>query len=98
MLERKLDCNKTKDEFNVCKENLYVIYDEIAISVKIKNRGNLYELGEKSNKLFLNLKKYRINHNIIRKVIHNAQEVTDNTNINNHIFSLCKKLFQKKSY
>ena len=37
----------TKDEYNVCKENLNVIYDEIANWIKIRSRCNWYELGEK---------------------------------------------------
>ena len=47
--EGKLNCNEAKDEYNVCKENLNVIYDEIRNGIKIRSRCNWYELGEKSN-------------------------------------------------
>ena len=40
LLERKLNCNEAKDEYNVCKENVYVIYDEIANGIKILSRCN----------------------------------------------------------
>ena len=96
LLEGKLNCNEAKDEYNVCKENLNVIYDEIANGIKIRSTCNCYELGEKSNKLFFNLEKYRASHNTIRKVIHDAQEITDHQKINNHIFSLYKKPFEER--
>ena len=66
LFEGKLNCSEAKDEYNLCKKNLNVFYYEIA-----------NELGEKSNKFFLNLEKYRTHHNAIRKVIHDAQEITD---------------------
>ena len=50
LLEGKLNCNEAKDEYNVCKENLNVVYDEIANGIKIRSRCNWYKLGEKSNK------------------------------------------------
>ena len=45
---------------------------------------------------FFNLEKYRASHNTIRKVIHDAQEITDQQKINNHNFSFYKKLFEEK--
>ena len=53
-IRRKLDCNKAEDEYNVCKENINVIHDEIANRNKIRSRCNWYELDEKSNKFFVN--------------------------------------------
>ena len=76
-LERKLNCNEAKDEYNVCKENVNVIYDEIANAIKILSRCNWYEFGEKSNKFFLNLEKYRASDNTTMKVIRVTQEITD---------------------
>ena len=38
-----------------------------ANGIKIRNRCNWYELGEKSNRFFLSLEKYRTSHNTIRK-------------------------------
>ena len=52
LLEEKLNCNEAKDEYNVCKENLDVIYDEIANGIKIRSRCNWYGPGEKSNIFF----------------------------------------------
>ena len=44
-------------------------------------------LDEKSNKLFLNLEKYQASDNTIRKVIPDAQEITDHKK-NKHSFVL----------
>ena len=44
----------------------------------------------------MNLENYRANHNTLRKVVHDAQEITDHKKINNHIFSFCKKLFEER--
>ena len=96
LVEGKLNCNEAKDGYNICKENLGVIYDEIANGIKIRSRCGWYELGEKSNKFFLNLQKYRASHNSIRKVIHDAQEITDHKKVNNHIFSFYKKRSEER--
>ena len=40
LLEGKLNCNEGKDEYNVWKENLDVIYNEIANEIEIRNRYN----------------------------------------------------------
>ena len=41
LLEGKLNCNEAKDEYKVSKENLNVIYDEIANGIKIRSKSNL---------------------------------------------------------
>ena len=46
--------------------------------------------------VFCNLEKYPGSHNTIRKVIHDAQEITDYQNVNNHIFSFYKKDFEER--
>ena len=35
LLEAKLNCNEAEDEYNVCKENLNVIYYEIATGINL---------------------------------------------------------------
>ena len=44
----------------------------------------------------MNLEKYRTSHNSIRKLIHDAQEITDHKIINNHFFSFYKKLSEER--
>ena len=94
--EGKLNCNEVKNEYNFNQENLNAIYDEIAAGIIIRSRCNWYELGEKSNKFSLNLEKYRAIHSTIRKVICDAQEITDRQKINNHFFLFYKRLFEEK--
>ena len=53
-------------------------------------------LGRNLISFFLNLEKYRASHNTMRKVIHDAQEITDHQKINNHIFLFYKKLFEER--
>ena len=92
LVEGKLNCNKTKDDHNVCKENLNVIYDEITNGIKIRSRCNWYELDKISNIFFLNLEKYQPSHNTIRKKIHDDVEIIDHHKINTHSFWLYVKL------
>ena len=63
-----VDHSEAKDEYNVYKENLNVISDEITNGIKIRSRCSWCEPDEKSSKFFLNLGKYRANQNTIEKV------------------------------
>ena len=74
LLAEKLECNQAKAEYNVFKKNLNVIFSEIANGIKIRSRYNCHELARnESNKFFLNLEKYRANHNILINMIHDTQ-------------------------
>ena len=53
-------------------------------------------LGEKSNKYFLNLEKCRAHKNILRKICSETQEITDLTKINTAIFDFYANLFKEK--
>ena len=53
-------------------------------------------LGRNLISFFKNLEKYQAGHNTIRKVIHDAQEITDHQKINNHIFLFYDKLFEER--
>ena len=44
----------------------------------------------------MDLEKYQTSLNAARKVIHDAQEIIDHKNINNHIFSFYKKRFEER--
>ena len=45
------------------------MYDEISTGIKIRSRCDLYDFGEKSNKLFLNLEKHHTSQNTIKLTI-----------------------------
>ena len=53
-------------------------------------------LGRNLISFFQNLEKYRASRNTKRKVIHDAQEITDDRKINNHIFLFYEKLFEER--
>ena len=62
----------------------------------MESKSEVDTTGEKSNKFFMNLEKYRASQNTIRKVIHHAQEITDHLKTNNHIFSFYQKFFEER--
>ena len=62
-LEQNLNNEETKLQYNSFKDELNDIYEEISNGIKIRSRCNSYELGEKSNKYFLNLEKSRARKN-----------------------------------
>ena len=73
--------------YKVCKQLLDAIYEEKAKGIKIISKCNWYELGEKSNKFFLNLGKHRAIQSQINSVIINQDEITDQDEINKQIIS-----------
>ena len=80
--EAKLQYNSFKDESNDIHE-------------EIRSRCNWYELGEKSNKCFLNLEKSRACKSILCNIYSETQEITDLTKINTAIFYFCANLFKE---
>ena len=56
-LESNLNSEANFNEYTICKKDLDLIYERIAEDVRIRNKCQWYEEGEKSSKVFLNLKK-----------------------------------------
>ena len=62
-LEEKLESLKNANvsqnnvEYKITLDELEQSYNEIATGIRIRSKCNWYELGEKSNKFFLNLEK-----------------------------------------
>ena len=73
-----------------------MIYDEVGNGIKVRNRCNCYEFGEKFNRFFLNIKKKRGCQNTLRNIISKNTELTDLQQINRNIFSFYQDLFSKK--
>ena len=67
-MQQKLSNEETKLQYNTFKEELNDIYEEISNGIKIRNRCNWYERGEKSNKYFLNVEQSRACQNILVKI------------------------------
>ena len=55
-LESNLSSEANFNEYTKCKKDLELIYERIAEGAKIRSKCRWYEEGEKSTKLFLNLK------------------------------------------
>ena len=97
-LESDLNNKENIYQYNIQKEELNMIYDEISNGIKIRSQCNWFEFGEKSNKFFLNLEKKRGSKNTIRKIISEKEEITDLQEINRKIFSFYQDLFSKKCH
>ena len=95
-LEQNLNNEETKLQYNSFKDELNDIYEEISNGTKIRSCCNWYELGEKSNKYFLNLEKSQARKNILHKICSKTQEITDLTKINTAIFDFYANLFKEK--
>ena len=85
-LEPNVNNEETNLQDNSFKDVLDNIYEEISNGIKIRSRCNWCELGEKSNKYFLNLEKSRSRQNILRKICTETQERTDLAKINSSNF------------
>ena len=93
--KENLNNEKTKLQYNSFKDELNYIYEEISNSIKIKSRCNWYELGEKSNKYFLNLDKTQACQSILRKIWSETHEINV-TKINSTIFYFYANIFKVK--
>ena len=79
------------------KLELEKIYDNYIEGVRIRSKCNEYELGEKSNKYFLNLEKYRAKLASINKIINDdGQEVLDSKGIQNELRLFYSNLFTNR--
>ena len=83
------------EEYNDCKTQLGQIYKRKANGIKIRNKCEWYEHGEKSSKFFLNLEKSRAIQCQVRTVIYNDKETNDETEIDNHIYCFFKYLYKE---
>ena len=95
-LEQNLNNKETNLQYNSFKGKVNDIYEEISHGIKIRSCCNWYELGEKSNKYFLNVEKSRACQNILRKICSETQEITDHTKINSATFDFYANLFKEK--
>ena len=86
------------DEYITKKAQLGEMYDIQVEGARIRSKCKDYELGEKSNKYFLNLEKYRAKmSSISRLVCDDDREVTSQTDINNELHNFYKNLYSNRS-
>ena len=98
-LEKKLDelnnmsADQENDEYKITTDALEKIYHEEAIGLRIRSKCDWYELGEKSNKYFLNLEKRNAKTSTITKLTDNDKIVTNQKDILKDIELYYKNLF-----
>ena len=78
-------------------EDLEKIYDEIATGIRIRSKCNWYELGEKSNKYFLNLEKKNAKTSTITKLIVENTIIANQNDILLNIEKFYKNQFENKN-
>ena len=93
---QNLNCDENLEQYGIYKNKLNDIYNDISNSIKIRTKCNWYDIGEISNKFFLNLEANRATQCVVRKVISNEQEITDISKMNNHILEFYLNLFKEK--
>ena len=102
-LEEKLEhlkntnVNEENPQYKKLHEDREKIYDEIATGIKIRSKCNWYELGEKSNKYFLNLEKKNAKTSIISKLFIENAIIANQKDIMLNIENFYKNQFQNKN-
>ena len=90
--------NDNLEEYNKCKNDLDILYDNITAGINIRIRCSWYEHGEKSSKFFLNLEKQRAVNGLLKKVIVNDREISTPLELNREIYEFYQKLFKKSVF
>ena len=70
-LEQNIINEDKFNEYKTAKDELENFYDNIATGVKIRNKCDWYQYGEKSTKYFLNLEKQKAVNGAAKKTIKN---------------------------
>ena len=76
-LEQNIINEDKFNEYKTAKDELENFYDNIATGVKIRNKCDWYQYGEKSTKYFLNLEKQKAVNGTVKKIIKNGIEITN---------------------
>ena len=92
LYEHNLKCFENEDYLR-CKVRLEEIYEIKTNGVKIRNKWDWYEYGEKSSKFFLNLEKNSFVWGQIYKLMIKEKELTEQNEINNNIFTFYENWF-----
>jgi hypothetical protein len=102
-LEKKLatmnenNVDHDNEDFKKTRDDLEKIYDGIATGIRIRSKCNWYELGEKSNKYFLNLETKNAKTSTITKLTDNDKVVSNQKEVLSDIEKFYKNLFSDKN-
>ena len=85
------------ESYHKVKDKIEEIYEKKAEGTRTRSKCLCYEEGDKSSKFFLNVEKSRGIQDMIRKLIVNSQEITDENKIQNELLFFYETLFRNKS-
>ena len=94
-LEGKLDEDNLR-KYDSGKNELSEIYDHITEGTRIRSKCDWYEHNEKSTIFFLNLEKQQGSQNTIKKLVVDDKEITEQTQILEHIREFYGTLFKTR--
>ena len=90
LLESNLNCDINSAENIDCKNQLEVIYDDIAEGIKVRGKCQWYEKGEKSIKFFLNLEKTKAAQGTVKKLEIDNKERDNSVESNKELEKILK--------
>ena len=90
LLESNLNCDINSAENIDCKNQLEVIYDDIAEGIKVRSKCQWYEKGEKSIKFFLNLEKTKAAQGTVKKLEIDNKERDNSVESNKELEKILK--------
>ena len=95
-LESNLNCDINSAENIDCKNQLEVIYDDIAEGIKVRSKCQWYENGEKSTTFFLNLEKTKPTQGTVKKLEIDNKERDNSVESNKELEKFFENLFKRK--
>ena len=95
-LESNLNCDINSAENIDCKNQLEVIYDDIAEGIKVRSKCQWYENGEKSTTFFLNLEKTKPTQGTVKKLEIDNKERDNSVESNKELAKFFENLFKRK--
>ena len=95
-LESNLNCDINSAENIDCKNQLEVIYDDIAEGIKVRSKCQWYENGEKSTMFFLNLEKTKPTQGTVKKLEIDNKERDNSVESNKELEKFFENLFKRK--
>ena len=97
-LESNLNCDINSAENIDCKNQLEVIYDDIAEGIKVRSKCQWYEKGEKSTAFFLNLEKTKATQGTVKKLEIDNKERDNSVESNKELEKFFENLFKRKPW
>ena len=95
LLESNLNRDTNLVEYINCKNQLEEIYD-IGEDIKLRNKCQWYEEGEKTTNFFLNLEKTKVTQGTAKKIEINNKEIDNSVEINKELERFFENLFERK--